>query len=729
MIGLDDFRLDLIQRSRISTRIEGVGDTAAFISQIMDVYGNLGLMQDYTPCFYSRMVKNAEVHIDGYSYEETEECLCLIIGIYNGETSTPTLTQTEIKRSIERASRFVSNSLSSDSMGFRTQFLDVGTAPHDLYTLIRELKKQNTIQKLKFVIISDAKLSERIKTLSLEDVCGIPTDFEIIDITTIYKILIQDLFSGDLDIDFADFPGGKDGLQCIEIPQRTSLFKCYLAVIPGLLLASLYRKYGSKLLEGNVRSFLTTKKAVNKSIRGTILNAPEKFFVFNNGIAVTATDVTVEDISLLVLDHTGKSVNKKKNLTVIRKISNMQIINGGQTTASLASALHKDKADLSKIAVQMKLTVIEAENKEENNDLIQKISRSSNSQNPVSNADFFSNHAFQQHIQNLSTKSECEAPKTGDHVYTTTWFYERSNGEYAQKKMFSTLGEAKKFEERNPRNQVITKTSLAKAHNLYISRRPDLVSKGAMTNFMSFADYVTKEWDNEDSQKADRFKAKFNSDYYRQIASIHILIDRIGKIVSTQSWYDGSYRANIVAYSIAWFFEILATKSSSYVFDYHLIWDKQDIPDGMKRDFEILTELVHTYITTENKVGNVTQWCKRLDCWNGLKSKPIPVGIDFNKYLRTKNSAADETLQARKDIKVDMEIDSMTIACSKPPQKWLELSSCVEKNPNTFSYADLQAINAVYKMVSGKGSNANKWQCDLAVKAMRKAIDQGYLRD
>ena len=149
----------------------------------------------------------------------------------------------------------------------------------------------------------------------------------------------------------------------------------------------------------------------------------------------------------------------------------------------------------------------------------------------------------------------------------------------------------------------------------------------------------------------------------------------------------------------------------------------------MKTDFEKLTEMVHTYITTENKVGNVTQWCKRLDCWNGLKAKPIPYEINFNKYLRSKNSATDETQKARKDIKVDMEIDSMTVACSKPPKKWLELSSCAEKNPNTFSYAEIQAINAIYKMVSGRGSNANKRQCDLAVKAMEKAVNQGFLRE
>ena len=70
-------------------------------------------------------------------------------------------------------------------------------------------------------------------------------------------------------------------------------YSSYLGVIPGTVLADIYDKYGSKLLEGNVRSFLSTKVAVNKKIRGTILNNPQMFFAFNNGISATAMDVEI----------------------------------------------------------------------------------------------------------------------------------------------------------------------------------------------------------------------------------------------------------------------------------------------------------------------------------------------------------------------------------------------------------------------------------------------------
>ena len=142
------------------------------------------------------------------------------------------------------------------------------------------------------------------------------------------------------------------------------------------MLVDIYDKYGSRLLERNVRSFLSTKVAVNKNIRTTILQQPERFFAYNNGISATAMDVQLE--------HSDSGM-------FIISAKDFQIINGGQTTASLSSARYnfKGRADLSPIFVQMKLTVINQTLKEEvATELIQNISRSSNSQNKVSDADF-----------------------------------------------------------------------------------------------------------------------------------------------------------------------------------------------------------------------------------------------------------------------------------------------------------------------------------------------------
>ena len=195
----------------------------------------------------------------------------------------------------------------------------------------------------------------------------------------------------------------------------TEQYRSYLCVIPGTVLADIYDTYGSKLLEGNVRSFLSTKVAVNKKIRTTILNTPRMFFAFNNGVSATAMDVVIENT-----DH-GR---------FITSVRDFQIINGGQTTASLSNARYKDKASLEGLYVQMKLTAIDESSVDEADELIRNISRSSNSQNKVSDADFFASHPFHRRMEQISR--HIFAPAVGGAQYQTRWFYERARGQYLQ---------------------------------------------------------------------------------------------------------------------------------------------------------------------------------------------------------------------------------------------------------------------------------------------------------
>lgn len=51
----------------------------------------------------------------------------------------------------------------------------------------------------------------------------------------------------------------------------------YMGIVPGKFLADIYLKYGSKLLQGNVRAFLSIRGKVNKGIRDTIINNPNSF--------------------------------------------------------------------------------------------------------------------------------------------------------------------------------------------------------------------------------------------------------------------------------------------------------------------------------------------------------------------------------------------------------------------------------------------------------------------
>lgn len=318
-------------------------------------------------------------------------------------------------------------------------------------------------------------MSNRISEIDAREFNNIPVECQIWDIDRIFRVCFSDLGRQDIEIDFKTYTGGK-GIPCIEASSaNTDDYKSYLCIIPGTALADIYDYYGSQLLEGNVRSFLSTKVAVNKKIRETILRIPQNFFAYNNGVSATAMDLLIE------------STNEGKFITYAR---DFQIINGGQTTASLSNARYKDGADLSQIYVQMKLTEVDS-NADKASDLIRNISRSSNSQNKVSDADFFATHPF--HIRMEQISRRIFAPASGGAQYETKWFYERARGQYIQAQMHMTKAQKDKFAAQHPKKQVITKTDLAKVRNSW-SGIPHIVSKGAQTNFMKFAEIIDESW-------------------------------------------------------------------------------------------------------------------------------------------------------------------------------------------------------------------------------------------
>ena len=236
------------------------------------------------------------------------------------------------------------------------------------------------------------------------------------------------------------------------------------------MLANIYLAHGTQVLEGNVRAFLSVRGKVNRGIRKTILSEPEKFFLLNNGITVTSSGIETEI---------------RAEGLLIKEINDLQIVNGGQTTASLANAIVKDKVDLSNVQVMMKLSVLSSH--EVAVKLVPEISRASNSQNKVDEADFFSNHPFHIKIEELSKK--ILAPAVDGNQYQTAWFYERARGQYTVAQMKLTVGQAKSFQLKNPKQQVINKTDLAKYMMTY-DGYPHESSKGAQSVMRKFSSIV-----------------------------------------------------------------------------------------------------------------------------------------------------------------------------------------------------------------------------------------------
>jgi hypothetical protein len=224
----------------------------------------------------------------------------------------------------------------------------------------------------------------------------------------------------------------------------------------------MYEEFGPRLLEYNVRAFLQAAGKVNRGIRDTLKGEPHHFMAYNNGISLTVDGLTSE------LGDDGLKITAFRGL---------QIVNGGQTTASIHRARKRDRLDLSRVHVAAKITRLPPESVEE---MVPKISRFANTQNVIQEADFSSNEPFHIALERMSKTVWCPGEQS-------RWFYERSRGQYSTAMNIegTTPARLRGFRERTPPSQRFSKTDLAKVLNSW-NRLPHIVSGGAQKNFVAF---------------------------------------------------------------------------------------------------------------------------------------------------------------------------------------------------------------------------------------------------
>ena len=228
----------------------------------------------------------------------------------------------------------------------------------------------------------------------------------------------------------------------------------------------MYDRYGAKLLQRNVRSFLQLRGKVNKGIIETVRTAPGQFLAYNNGISATATAVVFDE---------------RADGTYLVKLDDLQIVNGGQTTATLHHAAVREGADLSQVQVPAKITVVPPDQLDQ---LVPKISRFANSQNSIAEADFESNNPFHVELERLSRTIWAPAPAGG--TRQTHWYYERVRGQYqVDRARQPTPARRRSFEEQNPTAQKFTKTDAAK-YDMTFRQQPHIVSLGAQKCFQAW---------------------------------------------------------------------------------------------------------------------------------------------------------------------------------------------------------------------------------------------------
>lgn len=668
-MNIDEFRADLVRRVNMTAIEEGIGPHEAFLNIVTEDYmvATEYLPESIVPAYFDGVgTRNRNLRVDGYYQDEVDGSFSLFIVDY--EEGPVSIGKTKAEDYFKKLKYFAENAINTDMYYDMEPSMPVAD-------LVDFLRKAEDVTKYKLFIISNAVKSKTIKTFANITVNGVKADCILWDAERIYNIAYSASAKEPIYVNFREYSGGIPSLYASDASTKT--YKSYLCIIPGIVLADIYEKYGSRLLEGNVRAFLSTKRKVNKKIRATILNEPTRFFAYNNGIAATAMKLDFEN------DYNGLKLVGAENF---------QIINGGQTTASLAYAKIKDKADLDRVYVQMKVTLIGEMDNDEADQLIHDISRSSNSQNAVSEADFFSTSPF--HIEMEKISRRVLAPAEAGVQYETHWFYERARGQYQQAQMSMTPAKKKRFQLENPKTKVITKTDMAKYRYSW-EEHPDLVSKGAQTNFMKFAEDVCEKWEKD--------KSIFNERWFKESVAMAIIFKTVERVVSQASWYQKSYRANIVTYTIAVFHYLLGKQFKGQEFDLIKIWNAQEISNELMNIFDVLGHKVYKQLIDENRgIQNVTQWCKREECWKSMK-KYVTMDLpeEIENFMLSKNEVRNAKKYASANQVIADEVSDMEKIINLLA-RWPEIHNDARRLGLIKTESQEKALKAAEKMTLGQ---------------------------
>ena len=695
-MAFEEYKKEYLNDIRINAQIESVLPDEYFLEDALDKLTAMGELTDPVIRPIQKRCRNNKIMaFDAYGFDASDKSFVLISNDFK-DTADATLTRTELDTIRTRMLNFIQEAFDErlqEYFDLTDEMLPVGR------NIARRMKKDyvdldndDSIDQIKLYIITNKTLSDKVTSLRCDDFLDKRVELNVWSIKRFYDLYQSGKDREPILIETDKY--GIKGIPCIKAEMSGNLdYDAYLAIVPGYFLHSIYYDHGSRLLEGNVRAFLSNRGKINKGIRETIRKEPTKFFAYNNGIACTAAKITLSD-----------------DKRFITSMEDLQIINGGQTTASLTSAVIKDKLPLDNIFVPMKLTVAKNDDYDM---MIQNISRYANSQNSVKNSDFFSNHPFHRVFEALSKK--IPAPVSGDNVNNTFWYYERSRGKYDQEQFKITRkSEKEAFARRYPKSQLIKKEDLAKFFTCAELLRPDVVSKGGEKCMSFFAEYIDSQY-----QKTPEY---FNDEFFKLAICYAILFKATDKIVKNSTWYiSASYiKPFIVPYTIS---KIIANLPKGYCLDYDLIWKKQTLYPSLSCQIEKVAHATNEFI--RNSVGSAREYCSKEETWKRYKEVPLSLDPQFVNDLISKE-VMDERIQGEiKEKKLEKNVNWLVEIYNLGNSYWTDLLKEGMKR-HILSPMETDLLNLAIAFTAGKKVPSEK-QAKLIWKIRNKLDQAGVL--
>ena len=684
--GLVQFATEIQQQVLSRSEREGEEEFSenVFTALMLEMLGEAGEVEDAQSCPHQAGsgAQSLKVNAWGVSGGENEdECLDLFVAIHTGEAPPRTIQKDEMTPAFGKLKRFAAKAF----QGYH-YVLEESSRVFDACQRIDEI--MDRVTRVRFVLITDGIVKAdppAAADMSLElngKALSYRATYQVWDLERFYRLWSSGRQQEPIEIDFVETTGA--AVPCLVQPAASAEYAAYLAIVPGTVLAYLYGEYGSRLLERNVRSFLQARGKINAGIRKTIRTEPHMFLAYNNGLSMTAESVELTDLP-------GGGCG-------LKAVRDLQIVNGGQTTASIFHALKKDKADLSGLFVQAKLTVVRDPDRVDA--IVPLISEFANSQNKIQTADFRANDLYHREMEKLSRA--IWAPAREGSQRQTHWYYERARGQYQDDTAREgTPARQKDFQATNPIGQLFTKTDLAKFLQTW-EQRPHVVSKGAQYAFSDFGARLEPHL---------LASGPVGEHYFRDTAAKALLFRRTEQIMKGLNY--GGYRANLVTYTLA-----RLVHDTQGRIDLSRVWREQALTLALENAIADYSRHVWDHITHPPGAGNVTQYCKQLGCWESFLDRSIPIPKGLAAELR------DTTTSLTAGPVKDKRPEAVRKVMALSSEQWFTLAEWGKKN-DTLNGLQLEIVCKIASDI-GFGHEVSSRQATLGWNLLSDARKQGY---
>lgn len=581
-----NFRSDL--QTTIAERVEaGEGpfpsEELIFAEKVMEHVADTGICDEPTICHWNGKIGNAKLRITGYALSADETALDLFVTHYFGTEELQELADSDATTTASEGVRFLFRAASGN--------LDAKIDPtHPVRDLVATIRSRwSEIDRLRVFVITDGKT--KTKRFSNKEVHDKMVAVEAMDMERLFRHT-DGKPRDELAVSFVQSIGRP--LPCVHVPDPDADYEYALTAIPGQLIRDLYLRFGARLLEANVRTFLGAKRAVNKGIVETLRKEPEHFLAFNNGL-------------VLVCDEAAFERTDDGNLG-LSFLKGLQIVNGGQTTSSIYFASRDDRTiDLSHVMVPAKIIILKGSQDEARERLISNVSRYANSQNAVKMSDLSANRPFHVQLEKLANETWCPDG-------ATRWFYERAAGAYNVMLLRdgNTPAKRRKLQETIPPKRKLTKNDIAKYHEAWRGK-PDIVARGGEKTFAAFMTAI----DDDPSIVPTTLDAR----WYRAMIAKVILFKAVESMIKTkeakqvfrQEW------AKVATYVVS----IVADRLGDRL-DLEKIWVRQGISTGLRDLLWDWAVIVYAELNRIAAGRDVSEVAKRSETWNRIKMSNFP---------------------------------------------------------------------------------------------------------